>query len=100
MVCKRPMWWKLGLLFPAISLACGIIVYAAPDAAIWLLEHLTHSRWQFAIQSFDLTQFIVGLVLWAIIGAAMGWGYSKLCNCCERSDWKVRRDARRNAKGS
>ena len=81
--CKKPMWWKLGVLFPAISLVCGIIVYAAPGAATWLLENLTHSRWQFSIQPFDAAQFAVGLALWAIIGALVGWGYSKLCDCCK-----------------
>ncbi|MEM2138403.1 MAG: DUF5676 family membrane protein [Candidatus Anstonellaceae archaeon] len=90
MVCKKPMWYKLGVLFPAISLACGIVIYAVPGAGTWLLEHLTHSRWQFEIQPFDATQFVVGLALWAIIGAAVGWAFERLCDCCQ-PNMKARR---------
>lgn len=78
----KPLWLKLGILFPTISLLCGILVYGAPGLATWLLEHLTHSTWQFTIQPFDAASFAAGLVAWAIIGALVGWAVSKMCDCC------------------
>lgn len=89
--CKnhKPLWLKLGILFPAISLVCGIVIYAAPGLATSLLELLTHSKWQFTVQLFDATNFIIGLALWAIIGTLVGWAFTRMCDCCdEKQDRK------------
>ena len=88
MVCKKPLWYKLGIFFPAIYIACGILIYTAPELARSILEHLTHSTMQFTVQPFNATNLIIGTVAWAAIGAIVGFAFSKLCDCCEEKPSK------------
>ncbi len=84
-MCRNKTWsYGLAGLFALLDVICGIIVYTAPGAATKLLEYLTHSTWQFAIKPFDPVSFAIGIVLWAVIGFAVGTAFSKICEACER----------------
>jgi len=37
----------------------------------------------FTIRPFDAVSFVIGLVLWAVIGFVIGFVFAKLCGCCE-----------------
>jgi hypothetical protein len=63
---------RLAILFAGLSLACGVLVYAAPDMAHKLLELLTHSTWSFTIRPFNAVEFFGGALLWGVIGYAVG----------------------------
>lgn len=75
--------YALGALFAALSIICGIVVYAAPDLARKAVGLLTHSEWQFEFKPFDLGGFVLAALLWGIIGFAVAILHNKICECCE-----------------
>lgn len=79
----KTVGFALGTLLAGISLACGIVVYAAPNLAMQIAGYLTHSTIPFVIRPFSLGGFVIGLVLWAVFGFAIGFVFAKLCGCCE-----------------
>ncbi len=75
---------KLGLFFAAVSLACGILVYAAPGALQAAISYLIHSEFSFTPKPFSAANLVVGVVLWFAIGAVAGLAWTKLCDCCKK----------------
>ena len=82
----KALGYRLGALFAGIYVICGIIVYTAPDLAHKILELLTHSIWQFTIQPFNIVNFLIGIILWAVIGILVGFALSGLCECIKDND--------------
>ena len=78
-MCGKNLGYNLAILFAVLDIICGVIIYTIPGAANKLLEYLTHSTWQFTIRSFDPVNFIIGIILWAVIGFVIGTAFSKLC---------------------
>ncbi len=70
---------KLGALFAGLSALCGIILYTVPDLALKIAGYLTHSTITFAVKPFEPISFVIGLVLWFAIGAAIGYIIAKTC---------------------
>ena len=70
---------KFGALLAGLSLVCGILLYTAPDLTMQVAGYLTHSSIQFAAKPFDLWAFVLGLLLWGIIGTAIGYIIAKMC---------------------
>lgn len=82
MCSGRNLSYSLAGLFALLDVICGIIVYAIPGSATKLMEYLTHSTWQFTIKPFDPVSFAIGIVLWLVIGFAVGELFSKLFEMC------------------
>lgn len=74
---------RLGLLFSALSLACGILVYAVPGVLQTAISFLIHSEFNFAPKPFSAANIVIGAVIWFAIGAVVGIVWTKLCDCCK-----------------
>ena len=77
----KKIGFALATTLAGISLICGILVYTVPNFALSIAGYLTHSTIPFTIKPFDLFGFIIGLGLWAAIGFAVGFVFTKLCRC-------------------
>ena len=62
------------------SAVCGIAYWISPQATIAMGTLLTHAQVQYIPTPLEPTQFILGLVAWAIIGFAGGWVFATLFN--------------------
>ncbi|MBI2079713.1 hypothetical protein HYT84_03040 [Candidatus Micrarchaeota archaeon] len=85
MCCITDLWFKLGVLLAGLSAACGVLIYLAPDLTLKIAGYLVHSTIEFKIKPFDLVEFIIGLVLWGLIGTIIGFIFTKICdNECKK----------------
>ncbi len=71
---------SLGSLFGLVSLACGILVYAIPDAAMSLLTSMIHSSLPWQKTVFDAGKFAQGLAVAIVLGLVLGYAFAKLFN--------------------
>ncbi|MBI5635337.1 hypothetical protein HY993_00030 [Candidatus Micrarchaeota archaeon] len=70
----------LGSLFGLVSLGCGILVYAIPDAAMSLFTSMIHSSLPWQKTVFDAGRFAQGLVAAVVLGLVLGYAFAKLYN--------------------
>lgn len=73
----------LGATFAGLSAVCGILLYSAPGFTLQLAGYLTHSTIPFTIKPFDAISFVIGLVLWGIIGFVAGFVFVKMLGNCK-----------------
>ena len=74
---------RLGLLFAALYVACGILVYAVPGFSTAFFTLLTHSTVEFSVRPFNALEFVLGIVAWFAIGIIVSLLHKKICECCK-----------------
>ncbi|MBI5553761.1 MAG: hypothetical protein HY917_03395 [Candidatus Diapherotrites archaeon] len=70
---------KFGALLAGISAICGILVFAAPELTRQIAVYLTHNGVVFTQTPLTPEVFVIGTVLWGIIGVLIGWIIAKMC---------------------
>ena len=75
---------KLGLsaaiVLAVIWVICGAFVAFVPTAMMEMSGHMLHADLSGAAWSMHWTGFIVGLIMWSVLGGALVWAVAALYN--------------------